>query len=94
MPIFVIAVVACVAWLLHHEIRRYDYHAVVAGLRTIAATKIAAAIGLTLIIPPLGFPGSLTLFWGAACSPSFLASCRWYSPGTNPDMKLSIPWRW
>ncbi len=49
MPFFVVAVVIAVAWLLHRELRHYDYAAVARGLRAIPVEKIAWGIALTIL---------------------------------------------
>lgn len=49
LPVFMLAMGAVVLMLLHHELKRYDYHAVAASLRSIPRDRIAIAIGLTIL---------------------------------------------
>src|SRR5947209_2130478 len=49
LPVFVLAVIAAVVVLLHHELRQYDYATVVASLRQVARSRVALALGLTAV---------------------------------------------
>lgn len=49
LPLFMLVVVVAVIVLLHRELRRYDYEAVVASLRQIPWPQIVQALGLTAL---------------------------------------------